>query len=245
MNILASIQDYLQKKVSISSERPVVEAYDIWSASYDEQPGNLMLDLDSQIFSSLITGICIENKQIADIGCGTGRHWKLLYERFPATITGYDVSPGMLSRLRQKFPAGISHQVTDNLLMDVPASSADLIITTLTVAHIENINEALASWARILKDGGNLVITDFHPATLAKGGKRSFTQDGKTYSVKNYVHPLNEIIATLMHHRFHLIKKEERFVDESVKSYYEDQHALPVYNKFKGMPIIYGIHLTK
>ena len=46
MNMFASIKDYLQKKVTFSTERPVVAAYDIWSDSYDAQPGNLMLDLD-------------------------------------------------------------------------------------------------------------------------------------------------------------------------------------------------------
>lgn len=74
--MLASLKDYLQKKVTFSSEKPVVEAYDIWSGSYDLQPGNLMLDLDEKIFTSLLKNIDLAEKEIADIGCGTGRHWK-------------------------------------------------------------------------------------------------------------------------------------------------------------------------
>ena len=74
--MLASIKDYLQTKVSISSEKPVVKAYDIWSHSYDAQPGNLVLDLDEMIFSTLLEDIDLEHKLVADIGCGTGRHWQ-------------------------------------------------------------------------------------------------------------------------------------------------------------------------
>lgn len=245
MNILSSIQGYLQKKVSISLEKPVVEAYDIWSGSYDAQPGNLMLDLDSVIFSSLIKDVKIQNKRIADIGCGTGRHWQLLYDKSPVVLTGYDVSAGMLNQLRKKFPTAITRHVTNNLLTDVPAASVHCIISTLTIAHIENINEAISSWARILKEDGDLIITDFHPAILSAGGKRSFSHAKKSYTVLNYVHPINELKSILKNNGFKVMKHEERFVDESVRSYYEQQNAMAIYEKFKGMPVIYGLHLKR
>src|SRR6185503_12739579 len=51
-------------------------AYDLWAAGYDEQPGNLMLALDEEIFAEFIKEIPIAGKVVVDIGCGTGRHWK-------------------------------------------------------------------------------------------------------------------------------------------------------------------------
>lgn len=243
--MLAALKDYLQKKVAFSSEKPVVEAYDIWSDSYDLQPGNLMLDLDEMIFSSLLKNINLADKEIADIGCGTGRHWQKLYQRSPASLTGYDVSAGMLNQLQKKFPLAITKQVTDNLLSDVPAASVDCIISTLTIAHIENMNEAIASWERILKKGGDIIITDFHPATLAKGGKRSFSHGNKNLSVKNYVHPLEDVKRTFLQYGFSLIKQEERYIDEAVRSYYEAKQAMHIFEKFKGMPVIYGLYLRK
>jgi ubiquinone/menaquinone biosynthesis C-methylase UbiE len=245
MNMLASIKDYLQKKVSISSEKPVVEAYDIWSSSYDVQQGNLMLDLDSMIFSSFIKDIPLENKRIADIGCGTGRHWQKLYERFPVQLTGYDVSAGMLNQLRKKFPAAITKHITDNLMNGVPAGSVDCIISTLTIAHIKDINEAIASWSRILKNGGDLIITDFHPSLLEMGGTRSFKHENKSFAVMNYVHPLSEVKRIFSKYGFTVIKHEERIIDDTVRSYYEAQGRVDVFQKFKGMPVIYGLYLKK
>ena len=245
MIMLASIKDYLQKKIPFSSERQVVEAYDIWSGSYDSQPGNLMLDLDEIIFSSLLKNINLENKQVADIGCGTGRHWQKLYAGIPASVTGYDVSEGMLNQLTKKFPSAITHRVTDNLLPDVAAGSVDCIISTLTIAHIKNVDEAIASWGRILKKGGDLIITDFHPAILALGGKRSFNHENKNLSVKNYVHPLENVKKLFIKYGFNIIKQEERYIDESVRSYYEAGQAMHVFQKFNGMPVIYGLYLKK
>jgi hypothetical protein len=42
-----------------------------------------------------------------------------------------------------------------------------------------------------------------------------------------------------------VVRKQEKIVDESVKHYYAAKNALPVYEKFKGSRIIYGIHLRR
>jgi ubiquinone/menaquinone biosynthesis C-methylase UbiE len=245
MNMIGTIKNLLQKKKPVITEKPVVEAYDIWSASYDAQPGNLMLDLDEKIFSNLLQNIDLENKQVADIGCGTGRHWQKIYEKQPALLTGYDVSGGMLKQLSIKFPSAITRQITDNLLKGLPAKSMDCIISTLTIAHIQNIEEAIASWSRILKAGGDLVVTDFHPAILAQGGKRSFKTGKQTLSVINYIHPLDELLRTFDKYGLNFIRLEEEFINDDVRSYYENQHAMKVFERFKGMPVIFGLHLKK
>jgi ubiquinone/menaquinone biosynthesis C-methylase UbiE len=245
MNMLASIKDFLQKNVPFLTEKTVVEAYDIWAGSYDTQPGNLMLDLDEVIFSSLIQDIQFQNKYIADIGCGTGRHWQKLYERSPAVLTGYDVSTGMLKELSKKFPSAIVRLIADNRFNETDTASYDCIILTLTIAHIKNVEEAIASWTRILKNNGDLVITDFHPEILASGGKRSFRHENKSYAVKNYVHPVGYIKQIFENNGFKIIKQEERYIDDSVRSYYENGQAMDVFQKYKGMPVIYGLHLKK
>ncbi len=245
MNMIGNIKHYLYSKIADIPARPVVEAYDTWSSSYDDQPNNLMLYLDETIFNSLLKQVELESKLVADIGCGTGRHWNKIYQRSPALLTGFDVSAGMLEQLRLKYPAAITRQVTDDMLSGIPDRSFDCIISTLTIAHIRELGIALDSWSRVLKPGGDLIITDFHPETLAKGGKRSFTHGNKTLSVINYVHPLNELIRNLNSREFDLIRHEERKVDDSVRPFYEKQHAMAIFEKYKGMPIIFGLHLKK
>jgi len=231
--------------MSAAPEKPAIEAYDVWSGSYDFQPGNLMLDLDEQLFTDLVKNIDLKNKRVADIGCGTGRHWQKLYAFQPNLLIGFDVSEGMLSQLKRKFPAALTQQITDNRLNMVSDAFVDCVVTTLTIAHIKNIDEAIAAWSRITKNGGNLVITDFHPEALAKGGRRSFSHGGTTMSVINYVHPLKKVKNIFNKYGFTVIKQEEKYVDDCVRPYYEAQNALPVYDRFKGMPIIYGLHLKK
>ena len=220
-------------------------AYDLWSARYDNQPDNLMLLLDGEIFGNLLNKIPARNAVIVDIGCGTGRHWKRILENNPKSLTGYDVSEGMLQKLRKKFPAAITYKPVGNLLPQLETGSCDVIVSTLTIAHIENLQEALHEWNRILRKGGHMIITDFHPDALAKGGKRTFKQGVVLKSIKNYIHPLDELMRTTAQMRLKTVELKERFIDESVKHFYEKQNAKAVFEKFKGTPIIFGLLLNK
>ncbi|MBL7730223.1 MAG: methyltransferase domain-containing protein [Chitinophagaceae bacterium] len=220
-------------------------AYDLWAEAYDQQPGNLVLDLDEALVTELLKPISIEGKSIADIGCGTGRHWAKLYAQSPARLIGYDVSPGMLEQLKQKYPGAETYIPKGELLTDTTTRSVDIVLSTLALAHMPQPAVALKEWDRILLPGGNIILTDYHPATLAKGGKRTFRFQGKTIAVKSYVHSVEEIRRQAGQLGWKVVRFTERLIDDNVKKYYEDQNATDVFEKFKGTPVIYGIHLIK
>ncbi|GAC1311608.1 MAG: hypothetical protein NVSMB24_31470 [Mucilaginibacter sp.] len=245
--MIKTLKRYFTRHITASPvyEKEVVEAYDLWAANYDAQPGNLMLDLDEFLFNKILADTDIKNKRIADIGCGTGRHWPKIFAENPAGLTGFDVSPGMLKRLKLKFPDGQTEIITDNLFDTIQDEVFDVIISTLTVAHIENIEEALMAWCRILSSKGDLIITDFHPDILAVGGKRTFSHQSARIAVRNFVHPTTTIRDILLRKNFQLVHREELHIDESVKHYYQQQNALAVYEKFKGLSAIYGMHFRR
>lgn len=226
-------------------EKDVVEAYDLWAANYDSQPGNLMLDLDELLFNKLLGDTDVKDRRVADIGCGTGRHWSKIFDQKPVSLTGFDVSPGMLKKLKFKFPGANTEVITDNLFNTTEDEAFDVIISTLTVAHIENIEEALLAWCRISGSNADIIITDFHPDILAIGGKRTFSHQNSRIAVRNFVHSTATIRDMLLRNNFHLLSQQELHIDESVKHYYRQQNALAVYEKFKGLPVIYGMHFRR
>lgn len=220
-------------------------AYDLWADTYDNQPGNLMLDLDEQVFSELLKAVDINGKQVADIGCGTGRHWPKIMDQNPARLVGFDVSEGMLNKLKKKFPGADTHLLGNENKLDLPGNSMDFLFSTLTVAHIPDFRSVLMEWIRVIKTGGDLIFTDYHPMILDKGGKRTFQHGGKYIAIENIVYPI-ELIRNLAPHiglkEVHFI---EKMVDESVRDYYDNGNALKVYETYKGLPVIYGIHFKK
>jgi ubiquinone/menaquinone biosynthesis C-methylase UbiE len=243
MSVITGIKKLLKKDPAI--EKNSAEAYDLWAAAYDNQPGNLMLDLDRIIFNTLFGHVNVENRSVADIGCGTGRHWEKIIDKFPARLTGFDVSQGMLDKLNQKFPAAETVLITDDTFSGIRDSAFDVIISTLTIAHIKELEPALKAWVRILKDQGEIIITDFHPQLLAGGGKRTFSYNDRRVCITNYIHPVDKIKSFFHQNGFAILAEEEKVINESVKHYYIKQNALHVYNKFKGYPVIYGLHLKR
>lgn len=245
--MIGTLKKIIRKKFSPVKliETGSATAYDLWAESYDAQPGNLMLDMDETICATLLNGLDLTGKQVADIGCGTGRHWHKIFKAKPAKVTGFDVSRGMLDRLAVKFPDADTRQVTDNQFTDIGDATYDVILSTLTVAHIKNLDEALQTWGRILKTSGDIIITDFHPDVLASGGKRTFLHHNTQISIQNYVHPVTGIIEVLGKSNFYVVHQIERKIDESVKHYYVAKDALPVYEQFKGASMIYGLHLRR
>jgi len=245
--MIQTLKKYITGRVSSPAaiEKDVTEAYDLWAANYDNQPGNLMLDLDQALFLKMLQTLDIKGKNVADIGCGTGRHWAKILKQDPAGLTGFDVSAGMLKKLNEKFPEAKTHQITDDLFSTVESRSFDVIVSTLTVAHIENINAALLAWCRILKGNGDIILTDFHPDILASGGKRTFRHQNSSIAVKNFVHTTGLVQHILLSQGFRLLFHKELTINESVKHYYQQQNALPVYEKFKGFRVIYGMHFRR
>jgi ubiquinone/menaquinone biosynthesis C-methylase UbiE len=219
-------------------------AYDQWASDYDQQPENLMLALDEQLADRLLSHTPQQIDTILDVGCGTGRHWPKLM-RYNGTLMGTDVSEGMLLKLKSKFPGATVFHTPDGTLPELPVESVDLLISTLTIAHIQDVAGAIDQWSKLVCRGGHVLLTDYHPTALERGARRTFQRDGKTISIVNYVHPLPRLVHLFAKHGISVVRQEEEVVGESMRSFYERQQALALYERWKGTPIIYGLLLKK
>jgi ubiquinone/menaquinone biosynthesis C-methylase UbiE len=71
-----------------------------------------------------------------------------------------------------------------------PDASVDLIVSSLMLGHVREVEGELREWRRILRAGGAIVYTDFHPAALQAGAKRTFAHQGRTFEVESHCHPV-------------------------------------------------------
>lgn len=225
-------------------EMRVEEAYDKWAGSYDLQPDNLILAVDTAIFRHFTRSLLLKDAQIVDVGCGTGRYWSYLYNGQPASLTGYDVSSEMLKQLQQKFPAANIYKQENHLLQN-NSNSVDLLMSTLTMAHLSGIETFIEEWCRVVKPGGNMILTDYHPVALANDAKRTFSFEGKQLAVESRIYPVDAIIAMAKKYGMQLVDRIEKQIDETMLDWYIRQNAVPVYEKYKGTPIVYGLSLQK
>lgn len=221
------------------------EGYKIWAEIYDDEENNLMLQYDEIILDKLIEPLNLKGKTILDFGCGTGRNWNKFYQNKPSKLIGCDVSYEMLNKLRSKFPEAEIHLMQNDDLSFLQDKSCDIIVSTLVIAHLRKLTDIFTEWNRVLKDKAEIIITDFHPDLLAKGGTRSFSFKGRIVKIENFNHTIDIIKILLYRFGFRQRAFIEKNIDEDVKHFYESKNAINVYNKFKTLPFVYGLHLTR
>jgi ubiquinone/menaquinone biosynthesis C-methylase UbiE len=132
----------------------VAEGYAAWSANYDEP--NTLIDAEQPVMRRILDGLPAGTA--LDAACGTGRHAAYLSSRGHAVV-GVDICPQMLEVARAKvggadFREGELHQ------LPVADQSVDLVVCALALTHVSDLGPVLAEFARVLRPGGHLVISD-------------------------------------------------------------------------------------
>ncbi|MBY6033499.1 malonyl-ACP O-methyltransferase BioC [Marinobacter daepoensis] len=108
-------------------------------------------------------------RSVLDLGCGTGWFTRKLLEQYPdATVTGADLSPGMLVRASGGSPESISWLQADAEQLPLADSSVDLIFSNLMIQWSARPEKILRECLRILRPGGRLAISTLLDGTLSE-----------------------------------------------------------------------------
>lgn len=105
-------------------------------------------------------------RHVLDVATGTGDLAFLIDERLqPQTLTGIDLSEGMLAVARQKaeqrgVSERISFAVEDCLSLSFPDNRFDAITVAYGVRNFENLRQGFAEMYRVLAPGGVLCVIE-------------------------------------------------------------------------------------
>lgn len=102
-----------------------------------------------------------------DAACGTGRVAAYLRARGHQVI-GVDSSPDMLAVARKRVPDG---DFREGVLERLPLrdDSVDVAVCTLALCHVPDLRPVMAEFARVLRPGGDLLISDMHVEQVFRG----------------------------------------------------------------------------
>lgn len=106
-----------------------------------------------------------EGCKLLDLGCGTGLELEFYFPLCPtAQVTGIDLSQGMLSRLREKFPEK-DLTLLQGSYFDVPLGENvfDAAVSVESLHHFTK-EEKIPLYAKVraaLKEGGYFLLTDY------------------------------------------------------------------------------------
>lgn len=222
-----------------------VEGYDRWAATYDVQPENVVFALEGSLFAALMLRVAIEGKIVVDVGCGTGRHWKEILSRRPAVLIGVDPSSRMLEKLKSSHPQARLLCSPGDHIPGIEDASCDVILSTLALAHIPSAVHAMREWTRVLRPGGAILVTDFHPDAIRAGMKRTFTSGDETFEIEHHAASLERLGEIAVDEGLRQLSIDERVIDESVRPFFERAQYLEAFERHKGVALVFGMHFLK
>jgi SAM-dependent methyltransferase len=162
--------------------------YDLWSAGYDTHP-NSTVAADERDFPAQWRGL--RGRRVLEVGCGTGRHTGKLAAQ-GNRVTGLDLSPGMLAVAREKlrdFPEVILREGDFLSGRLFEPQSFDAVVAALVLEHLRDLGAFFAEARRVLVAGGELHVSEIHPARSAGGTLAHFTAaDGAVYDLDSVAH---------------------------------------------------------
>ena len=188
------------------------EGYDRWSHSYDDTRSGLIA-LDRRETSKVL-GL-EPGERVLDAGCGTGAHLAAL-RGLGAEVVGVDFSAGMLSVARAANPRSSLLQADLNRSLPLAPSSFDLYLSTLVSEHLADLQAFFAEAARVLRGGGRLVFSAFHPEMAAAGHEARFEQAGVEYRLGAELYSVEDYLEAVRRSGFESIDWREHVIDEDV-----------------------------
>ncbi len=136
--------------------------YAAWSNSYDTYENSLIM-LEEMPMRSLFR--TMPGRDVLDAATGTGRHALHLAAQ-GWRVSAIDASAEMLVLAREKAAErklSIQVEQQDLAQLSFADSSFDLVVCSLALAHIQDLLPPCRELLRVLRPGGNLLISDMHP----------------------------------------------------------------------------------
>jgi malonyl-CoA O-methyltransferase len=204
----------MELAMSASSENRT--GYDRWAPIYDGYVNSTVF-VDDLTFPPLWTHL--KGRRVLELGCGTGRHTIRLAQA-GNSVTGLDLSPGMLTEARRKLASFANVTLIEGDLLSTPLAGFDAVITALVLEHIADLDAFFAAAAVALKPGGEMYLSEIHPDRIAAGTQANFVDDaGEAVRLTSFAHADVDIIAAAVRAGLKLMLQEDGIGDERMPAH--------------------------
>lgn len=188
-----------KRKIKILDSK---SGYNLAAEIYDQKEKYLNSFEQEKIFELLGE---IKNKEVLDIGAGTGRLTNILTQK-GAEVTALDISKEMLEVLRRKNPLiktviGVAENLSfkDNIF--------DLVVSTFLIVHLKDFTKFFNEVYRVLKNDGLFLLTNINQKEPPRVDTR-----GGSIKIESYYHRPEEVKEVLTETAFNIEK--EIFIKE-------------------------------
>ena len=211
------------------------EGYDLWAETYD-QTLNPLVSLDRRHTLDLLKPE--PGDVVLDAACGTGQNLRRLV-RSGSRATGLDLSCGMLRVARRSVPE--APLVRANLQRPLPLRDRtfDSVLCALVGEHLHRLSVFFREAFTVLRPGGRLVFSVFHPEMASAGIEANFEKAGVEYRLGAERHTVDDYVNVAAESGFRRLSLHEFSADRQLA------REVPTATKYVGRPLLLVLEGTR
>lgn len=210
----------------------VRDGYGAWAPTYEATVEDAM---DVELLAGLRAVDWAAAREVADLGCGTGRTGAWLAAQGAGAIDGVDLTAQMLERAQAR---GVFRSLREG---DVTATGLDgerydLVTTSLVDEHLPSVEPLYREAFRLARPGGAYVLVGFHPHFIMRSGMPTHfdAADGESIAITTHVHQLSEHVQAALGAGWALAEMAERVVDDGWLA------LKPQWQRHRGHPVTFA-----
>jgi ubiquinone/menaquinone biosynthesis C-methylase UbiE len=186
-------------------ELSVSSGYQRWAPTYDQMV-NSMIRAEEPLVERALR--IVSPGRALDAACGTGRHAARLAAA-GCSVIGVDSSEAMLGLARAKHPE-VDWQRGQLTELPLPSGGIDVAVCALALTHLPDLDPAVAELARVVRPGGQIVLSDAHPSFVMLWGQALFPAGPARLSfVRNHVHLHSAYLRVFARHGLAVVDCDE------------------------------------
>ena len=178
-------------------------------------------------------------RRVLDLACGSGRYSRTLLESNAAQVVSLDFCMPMLQQV-------VGSQRVCASMMQLPflPDCFDVVVSGLALAHATAVRPWAAEVSRVLRAGGTLLYSDFHPQAARAGLTRSFKDAANvTFTVPHQLYSVAEQVDAMAAVGLQLHSICELRVGFELREPFPGSDVF--YNTWHGLPIVLVVRAGK
>ncbi len=216
--------------------RPGVrEGYDLWAEAYDTT-SNPVVALDRRHTIAHLRPQ--HGERILDAGCGTGINLRRIVEAGGRPV-GLDFSRGMLRVAQRSVPGVPLAQADLHRALPLRRGRFDGFLCALVSEHLENLQTLFAEAFAVVRKGGRLAFSAFHPEVARAGVEANFERDGVEYRLGAEPYTVDDYLNHIYDAGFRNLRWRDYSVDAPLVA------AIPWASKYLGRPLLFVVEAER
>ncbi|MBN1269815.1 MAG: class I SAM-dependent methyltransferase [Kiritimatiellae bacterium] len=126
-------------------------------------------------------------RAVLDIACGVGYGTRLLADAGAVSVDGVDISAANVDYAREHYGSDRARFLQGDIASFGADAAYDLIVCFETIEHVPDHREALVNLKRVLRPGGQLLISSPNRPITSPKARRLSDRPGNPYHVREFM----------------------------------------------------------